>query len=904
MESRMRVLHVDDEKPFLNLTRTILERIDDRFVIDSVTDTDEASERLSANQYDCIVSDYDMPGQTGISFLQSIRKQYETLPFILFTGKGGEDIASQAIANGVTGYLQKGGGTEQFKLLANRIEHAINANRAKQDLSEQIRQLETLISNVPGVVYRCRMELGWPMESVRGDCKELFGYPAENLENNEISLGQDIIHPDDRSEVMDSVESALSEDSSFELRYRIQTANGETKWVWERGRRVDETSDGTKILEGFITDITAGYHQQERQRVLFEDAADAIVEVTFEDDLAIIDRVNPAFEEIFDVSSDDVVGRSVNEVIVPPEDQALAADLDRRVRDGEIVEEEIKRVTDDGLRWFLLRTVPFTLGDERRGYATYVDITDQKERESSIEALHSATQTLFDLTDRDEICESSVNAASEVLGLSISGIFLYNSSTNALEPVATTDTIAAEQGELPRYTEQDEPIWDAYTSGQTTVIRNGDGETERLSDQTAESGLVVPIGEWGVLISTSPESAQFGDADVRLAGLLASATGSALDVARRETQLEKLHEAATEIDSATDTDLIFQRLITAAEDILEFDFAVVDSIEGDELVTEATSTAIGDESFFERTPVDAEDSVAAAVFRNGTPDLTEDLRELDVVPADPEFLSALTVPLDGHGVFQAAAKREGAFDEEDLELAELLGAHVREALTRLERTQELEDRTNELNRQNERLEKFASIVSHDLRNPLNVIAGRLELAREDPTGGHLDSIDEAAERMEAIIDHTLTLARQGRSVGETEPLDLSDMANSCWDRVATGDATLDVMDDLQFSGDSERVKQILENLFRNAIEHGSEPVIVRVGALEEGGIYIAANGPGIPEADRETVLEPGYSTSDDGVGIGLAIVAEIVNAHGWDIAITDSWSGGTRIELAGIKVLG
>lgn len=904
MERAMQVLHVDDEKPFLDLTKDSLKRIDDRFEVDSVTDATTALTRLQTKDYDCVVSDYDMPTQDGVSFLQSLRQQNIDVPFILFTGKGSEDVASEAISTGVTGYLQKGGGTEQFQLLANRIEQAISANRAEENLSEHIRQLETLISNLPGVVYRCRAEPGWPMESLRGDSEALFEYPAESLERNEVSLGEDLIHPDDRGDVEEVIGSHVDTDESFEVRYRIVTPSGKTKWVWERGRKVDVTADGTPILEGFITDITSGHHQRERQRVLFEDSADAIVEVTFQDEVAMIDRINPRFEEVFGTTADAVEGEPLNDVIVPTYDHGLAADLDRRVMEGEIVEEELVRETARGPRWFLLRTVPFTLGTERRAYATYIDITDQKEREDAIEALHSAAQEMFKLSDEVLISESAVDAASEVIGLPKSAIYLYDAGSNSLEPVATTDGISTDDGVLPSFTPNDRSIWESFIEGDPTILgAEEDGVEWMHCDEIAANGcLVIPVGDWGILLGISTEQTDFKEGVVRLAGLLASAIASALDAARRESQLENLHEAATDIDSATHPDQVYARLITAAEEILEFDFAVADAVEEDVLITKATSSAVDDESYFERTSIEAEDSKAAEVYRTGEPVITEDLRELDVVPADPEFLSALTVPIDDSGVFQAAAKRQGAFDEDDLELAELLVAHAREALIRLERTRELEERTDELNRQNERLEQFAEIVSHDLRNPLNVIAGRLELAKADPDGEHFEPIEDAIQRMESIIDHTLTLAREGRSVGEVEPIELEEIATSCWARVATGDASIEIVDSVAFTGDSERVKQILENLFRNAIEHGGEGVEIRVGALADG-FYVADNGPGIPEDERDSVLQPGYSTSEEGVGIGLAVVSEVAHAHGWSTEITDSWDGGFRIEFTNVDIL-
>jgi signal transduction histidine kinase len=211
----------------------------------------------------------------------------------------------------------------------------------------------------------------------------------------------------------------------------------------------------------------------------------------------------------------------------------------------------------------------------------------------------------------------------------------------------------------------------------------------------------------------------------------------------------------------------------------------------------------------------------------------------------------------------------------------------------------------ELERQNERLEQFASMVSHDLRNPLTVAQGRIELALEDPDPNpeDLTAASTALERMEALIDDLLALARQGQPISETEDVRLSTIVEQCWDVVDTREAILRVDEDLYFKADPDRLQQLLENLFRNAVDHGGDDVEIRVGALDgRAGFHVTDDGPGIPEDDRENVFESGYSTDDDGTGFGLAIVSEIVDAHGWTIRVTDAETGGARFEVTGVDL--
>ncbi|WP_225334746.1 sensor histidine kinase [Halomicrobium urmianum] len=302
------------------------------------------------------------------------------------------------------------------------------------------------------------------------------------------------------------------------------------------------------------------------------------------------------------------------------------------------------------------------------------------------------------------------------------------------------------------------------------------------------------------------------------------------------------------------------------------------------------------------------------------------------------------------GILSLYADRPFVFDEPERTVLAELGETIGHAVSSLEAREQLRQRERELENQNRHLEEFASVVSHDLRNPLNVAQGSLTLEREERDSDHLRRASDALARMDELVDQVLTLARTGTVVSEFASVDLEAVAAEAWRTTRTGPATLDVEAPLgAVPGDESRIRELFENLYRNAVEHsstsprstssredavehgstnpdsqaregavehgstnpgsqaprggdsehGDEGVTVTVGATD-GGFYVADDGSGIPESDRESVFEAGFSTSDEGTGFGLNIVRSIADAHGWDVSVTESEAGGARFEFTNV----
>ncbi|WP_435333329.1 response regulator [Haloarchaeobius sp. TZWWS8] len=142
------VLHVDDDPAFVKLVGAFLERLDENIAVEAATSPAEALAHLAQQPADCIVSDYDMPEMNGLELLQAVQERGVDVPFILFTGKGSEEVASEAISAGVSDYIQKAGGSEQYALLANRIRNLVEKHQAERRSNQFLAAIESVSQGV------------------------------------------------------------------------------------------------------------------------------------------------------------------------------------------------------------------------------------------------------------------------------------------------------------------------------------------------------------------------------------------------------------------------------------------------------------------------------------------------------------------------------------------------------------------------------------------------------------------------------------------------------------------------------------------------------------------------------------------------------------------------------------
>lgn len=247
--------------------------------------------------------------------------------------------------------------------------------------------------------------------------------------------------------------------------------------------------------------------------------------------------------------------------------------------------------------------------------------------------------------------------------------------------------------------------------------------------------------------------------------------------------------------------------------------------------------------------------------------------------------------------FADTEARDRPFSEDEETFVELMAQWVGHELFKKQATDRIQD-------QRDRLEEFTRVVSHDIRNPLGVLDGYLELAQETGDPEYFERCRDAIDRMESLIDDLLFLTRKGQTISGREDVHIDEIVQECWSFVHADNADLTVETDRVVSADWGRLQQVFENLFRNALDHGGSDVTVRVGELADGdGIYVEDDGVGIPPDERDKVFADGFSTSDSGTGLGLAIIQQVITAHGWEVSLTESEAGGARFEITGMDAV-
>jgi signal transduction histidine kinase len=371
-----------------------------------------------------------------------------------------------------------------------------------------------------------------------------------------------------------------------------------------------------------------------------------------------------------------------------------------------------------------------------------------------------------------------------------------------------------------------------------------------------------------------------------------------------EVVLREIYSVIADSEMAFDAKV--EALLEIGRATLDTEYGALSHVQGDEYVFEIVHDPEGETQPGDVVPL-GETNCERAVDTEETLVLTDIAEEAPELATRGGFTeqgircyigTPVTVNGEIYGTFCFYDRdvRTEPFSKWEITLVDFMGKWISYELER-------NRREVELSRQRDQLENVANIIAHDLRNPLSAAIVQLQLARQQFDGEHLEEVDAALTRMEEIIDAVLSLAHVNQRSIDTGVVDLEDVVLDACVTAAPESLSVSVCDDAEsVVADESLLKQLFENLLRNAVEHVGPETEVCVGSLEEGnGFYVEDDGPGIPESEREQVLQTGYSNLDDGTGFGLNIVERIAEVHDWSLTLTESSMGGVRFEFEDVR---
>ncbi len=300
--------------------------------------------------------------------------------------------------------------------------------RRMAELEQSEHRLSILIDNLPGALYRCRNDRNWTMEYLSEGCEKLVGYPAKDLLNKSPLSYTDLIYPEDRQSVWDSIQSALKEKRPYQITYRIQTAQGNTKWFWEKGSGVFDEKGDVSALEGFITDVSEHRHAEEalleseiRYQTLLENVIVAVYIIqdnTFR-------FVNKRFCELYGYSNDEIVNKLTPVDVTYVDDKEIVAENVRKRLSGEVddIHYTTRALRKNGeVRFVEIFGSSMIYKGRRAILGTIIDITEAnrteealKEREKFLSSIIENIPDMIFIKDAKELRYIRLNRAGENL---------------------------------------------------------------------------------------------------------------------------------------------------------------------------------------------------------------------------------------------------------------------------------------------------------------------------------------------------------------------------------------------------------------------------------------------------------------------------------------------------------
>ncbi|GEM_PF-2360182 len=847
------VLLVDDEPQLLELTKLFLEKTGD-ISVDPTQSADDASRKMNQRVYDAVVCDYQMPSMDGLEFLKALRNQKNDIPFVLFTGKGREDVAIEALNSGADFYLQKGGEPNaQFAELANMLRSAVSSRRAERDLARKEELFRLLAENSRDLVYRYELIPERRFEYVSPSATRIVGYtPEEHYANPE--LGIELVLPEDRHILM----AMMRNDSDFSRPaiVRWRTKDGRIIWTEQRIVPIRDKVGRVVAIEGTAIDITKRVEAEEElrrseaeYRMLVMTTPCLICTINPDGSIAF---VNDYVHEIAGYNQRELIGRNWWEVFYPGHLRAQVDALTKEFAKGDVSGYEMTMMDKDGALKILLWNSFNSWAEDGETIALInfagVDVTARKAAENALRESGAFNRAVLDSLDANI---AVLDGSGKIIAVNKSWLVFAGQNDADLSRIGVgADYLAVCDSAAARGDAVSTQVADAIRS----VMKGAS------SSFSLEYPCDSPDEKRWFILQVSPLPKRRGSAVV-----------SHIDITVRKLMEEALRASEAHYRS------IFETTGSAM------------------VIIDGQSTIALINSEFERL------SGYSKAEIQGKMKWTSFVEKADLKRLEEYHAARLKDPETAPRTYQFRAMDRFGSEKSLLANAAVVPGTTRTIVSLVDETERryYEDAMQQVSK---KMDLLARITRHDILNQLAVLYGYLELAEERVADKNISPLLAKARMASESIKRHLEFARDYQNMGTKRP-QWVDIQAACR-RAATNMELKDVKIIAEMGGvevfSDPMLEKVFYNLIDNSIKHGEKASRLSFGfSVGSGGMRLIYedDGVGIPEEDKEAIFDRSAGDREGRRGYGLYLAREILGITGITLTETGKHGDGARFEM-------
>jgi PAS domain S-box-containing protein len=816
------------------------------FEIDNACCVDEAFQKLKTGLYDVVVSDYEMPQKDGLQFLKKLREQNNKIPFILFTGKGREEVAIQALNLGAEGYLNKHGSPETvYGELSHSIKLVVERNKVKEALKERDIRFIKLAAQTPGMLFQFlrRPDGTFCIPFTSDGIREIFGCSPQDVQEDFSPIAKAIV-PEDMEKVIQSIEHSAANLSLWQCEYRVQLPGKKIRWMWGQSAP-EKLADGSILWSGFNTDITERKNAEEKLRGTFE----------------ALERVGEGID-----AGLAIIGKDYRVVWANKRLMDLGVTPNRKCYQTFNRSEQI--CPDCGVKKVFEQNLPLDVHEFRtvnsKGETIWIEIrvTPLKDKEGNVTAALELAVPINERKKQEESLRKETQRLQNVIEGTSVGIWEWNVQTGEAE-------VNERWAEMVGYTRKELAPITINTLGKLAhpddLIKlnelaqlHFEGKTSYYSFDFRikhKNGSWIWVYDQGKVVEWTPD------------GKPLKMFGTHTDITERKKAENELGESEVKFKELTS---LLPEMVFEIDTKGNIHFANLQAFE----IT-GYSKEDFEEGFNAMRLVAPEDLERAK--ENMQNMFTKEIRHSD------EYL---WVRKDG-SLFPVSLSSSPIFND-----GKIVGA--RAIMIDITESKKAEEKMKDISRHdelvNEKLRVVGSLTRHDVGNKLMAAKSNLYLLKkrigDNPDlAKYLDIIDSALASSDEIFEFSRLYEHIGvekpskenvfenfnQAVALMPNLGNIEVVNECKGLMVVADSLL---------------KQLFYNFIDNSLKHGEKVTKIQLhyNREDDGGAILVYedNGVGISEANKLKLFDKGFSTGK-GSGLGLYLVKKMMNVYGWTI---------------------